>query len=629
MNHGFVKISVATPSLQVADCIHNANEVIHLFREAEAQKADIVVFPELCLTGATCGDLLRGDTLLRGAQEALEKILRETRDCSAIGVVGLPFVHGWFLYSCCAVFQKGRLLGIVPKANPSPAQRRFFSPAPQNIQTILFGKESVSFGNLIFADSVRPALTFSVSIGGPGNSPETNPSLMVLCPSATGEVVGQASYRRLIAQSFSAQHACAVIWAEAGEGESTTDNVFSGHRFVAKQGKLLIESPPFSHGLLLTDIDTQQLLSERNSQSNPASCSYTTVPVTFSPHNAPLHRTISPCPFLPENPEQLAERCGEILAIQAQGLKKRIAHLLSFGGGNAVLGLSGGLDSTLALLVTANVFHDLQLDCGKITALSMPCFGTTQRTKNNAQLLAQELGVTFQEIPITKAVEQHFQDIGHNPAVHDVTFENSQARERTQVLMDVANQKNGIVIGTGDLSELALGWATYNGDHMSMYAVNSGIPKTLVRHLVQHIASQSPPALAAVLQDILDTPVSPELLPPVKGKISQKTEELVGPYELHDFFLFYTLRYQFSPKKIFFLATAAFDGKWEKSTILHWLKIFYRRFFSQQFKRSCLPDGPKVGTVGISPRGDWQMPSDACTTLWLREVEEIDFISSD
>lgn len=629
MNHGFVKIAAATPHIQVADCIHNANEVIRLFREAEAQQADVVVFPELCLTGATCGDLLRGDVLLQGARAALEQILLETRDYFAVGVVGLPFAHGAFLYSCCAVFQKGTLLGMVPKVTLPLAQRHFFAPAPPNIQTIPFGKEAVPFGNLMFEDSACPAITFSVSMGGPETSPQAAASLMVLCPSATGEVVGQASYRQLIAQGFSAQHSCAVVWAEAGEGESTTDGVFSGHRLVAEQGKLLVESPRFSHGLLLMDIDTEQLLAERRSQPNTAvfPCR-PTIPVTFSSQNAPLHRSISPSPFLPENPEQLAERCTEILAIQTQGLKKRIAHLLPFGGGNAVLGLSGGLDSTLALLVTANVFHDLQLDCGNISALSMPCFGTTQRTKNNAQLLAQELGVTFQEIPISKAVEQHFQDIGHNPAVHDVTFENAQARERTQVLMDVANQKNGIVIGTGDLSELALGWATYNGDHMSMYAVNSGVPKTLVRHLVRYIAEQSSPALAAVLQDILNTPVSPELLPPVEGNIAQKTEDLVGPYELHDFFLFYALRYQFSPKKIFFLATVAFAGQWEKPIILHWLKVFYRRFFSQQFKRSCLPDGPKVGTVGISPRWDWQMPSDACATLWLREIEEMHSPSS-
>ncbi len=615
MQYGFMKVAAATPRICVADPWENMGEIRRLLCEAEEARAELAVFPELCLTGSTCGDLFAGETLARGAEQALAQLLLDTKHLGVIGVVGLPVRCGGGNVSACAVFQSGKLLGVVPRRLPPP--QRSLIPAPAGVSSVSLCGQEVPLGDLCFADPRFPDATLTVALGGVEALRDAPPAKIVACLGAQPERVGRAARRRLLAASHSVQEACAVVCAEAGEGESTTDAVFAGHRLVMEAGKLLAEAPPFSHGLLCMDVDTDRLCVSTVEK-------FPVVPITWREPGAPLHRRIAPSPFLPASQEARDVRCEEILSLQTAGLKKRVEHLLPYGGGNAVLGLSGGLDSTLALLVAVRAFDALGLERSAITAVSMPCFGTTRRTQGNAQRLAQELGVTFREIPIKQAVEQHFRDIGQDPACHDVTFENAQARERTQVLMDLANRQNGIVIGTGDLSELALGWATYNGDHMSMYAVNSGVPKTLVRHLVEQLARQSEPPLAAVLRDIFDTPVSPELLPPVDGEIAQKTEDLVGPYDLHDFFLFYALRHRMPPEKLLFLAKQAFAGRWTGAELLHWLKTFYRRFFAQQFKRSCMPDGVQVGSVGVSPRGGWEMPSDACASLWLRDIGRLE-----
>lgn len=640
MIDGYIRVAAATPEIRVADCAHNAARICDLMLDAERQKVALLVLPELCLTGYTCSDLFLSQPLLQGALSALQDVIDYSRTLKLLTVVGLPLAAGAVLYNVAAVVQGGRLLGLVPKLNiPNYAEfyeARHFSPGPANSSLRLFG-EDIPFGSsLLFACQDFPDFVFGIEIcedlwvmASPSIAHARAGATVIANLSASDELIGKADYRRLLVQSHSGRLVSAYVYADAGEGESTTDLVFSGHNLIFENGRRLAESKVFSLGLTTADVDVQALNAERRRQTTfispdsqrtcyPADPAYRVIPFSFEPQPLELRRPLSAHPFVPSSQTDLAERCEEILTLQVQGLKKRLAHTKAQ---SAVIGLSGGLDSTLALLVTARAFDALDLPRAGIQAITMPGFGTTDRTYGNALQLAASLATTLREIPIRDAVKQHFADIGHPSDLHDVTYENAQARERTQILMDIANQTGGLVIGTGDLSELALGWATYNGDHMSMYAVNSSVPKTLVRHLVRHAAGQSEPELAHVLLDILDTPVSPELLPPKDGKIAQQTEHIVGPYELHDFFLYYLVRFGFTPRKILRLAVLAFAGEYDEATIKRWLTLFIRRFFSQQFKRSCLPDGPKVGSVTLSPRGDWRMPSDAQAALWLKDLE--------
>lgn len=638
MNDGFVRVAAATPQIKVADCIHNADQIRHFMLEAQRQKVAVLVTPELALTGYTCSDLFLSRTLQQGALDALKSLVASSKALDVLTFVGLPLAVGPALYNVAAVIQGGRLLGLIPKQNiPNYSEfyeARHFSPGPELSEVTLWG-ESVPFGtHLLFANRENPDFVVAAEICEDLWVPEP-PSIhharagatVIVNLSASDEIIGKADYRRLLVKSQSGRLVCAYVYADAGVGESTTDLVFSGHNLIAENGRMLQESALFSTGLMTADVDVQQLSGERRRQntfiaSQPQIKTYRTLMFSVRQHDLELRRQIPAHPFVPQSQHDLAERCEEILSLQVEGLKKRLEHTRCQ---SAVIGLSGGLDSTLALLVTARAFTALGLPSAGISAVTMPGFGTTDRTYQNALQLARSLAATLREIPIRDAVIQHFADIAHPADLHDVTYENSQARERTQILMDIANQTAGLVIGTGDLSELALGWATYNGDHMSMYAVNTSVPKTLVRHLVRHAAGQAASEgeleLHQVLLDILETPVSPELLPPKDGQIAQQTEQIVGPYELHDFFLYYLVRFGFAPKKILRLAGIAFAGSYDEETIRGWLKVFVRRFFSQQFKRSCLPDGPKVGSVTLSPRGDWRMPSDAQAVLWLNELD--------
>ncbi len=633
MIDGFVKVACATPVLKVADCGHNAARIAALVREAAEKGASLAVFPELCLTGYTCGDLFLQKLLLDRAEEALSSILLETKDLDIVFAAGLPVRRGSALYNAAAICLRGEILGVVPKENiPNYSEfyeLRHFTPWTGGTEEIALCGRTVPFGRLLFCCEELPAFRLGVEIcedlwvpAPPSVELALAGATVLLNLSASDEVIGKSAYRRELVKSQSARLMAAYLYADAGAGESSTDMVFAGHDLIAENGALLGESPLFAPGLTLADVDVSRMDAERR-RINTFPQAKTEIP-TVSFHlplrETALDRTFSPTPFVPSDRAALSARCEEILTLQAQGLVTRLRHT---GAKTAVVGLSGGLDSTLALIVTVHAFDALGLDRKGILAVTMPCFGTTKRTRSNAELLAGAYGCSFREVVIKDAVLQHFKDIGQNPEVLDVTFENSQARERTQVLMDLANQKGGLVIGTGDLSELALGWATYNGDHMSMYGVNASIPKTLVRHLTAYEAARAPEPLASVLRDVLATPVSPELLPPKDGEIAQKTEELVGPYELHDFFLYYFLRCGFPPEKIFRLAKLAFSGTYEPAVIKRWLCTFLRRFFAQQFKRSCLPDGPKVGTVTLSPRGDWRMPSDGCAALWLAEAEAL------
>lgn len=639
MQHGLIQTAAVTPAIRVADCQYNAQQCLERIREACAQGAHLVCLPELCLTGYTCGDLLLQSVLLDAAERALLWLARETAGLDALIAVGLPLRRGGKLYNCAAVMQAGKLLGIVPKTHlPNYAEfyeLRHFSPAPAENSTITLDGSEIPFGtHLLFCCCNLPELCVGVELcedlWAP-LPPSTHHALagatVILNLSASDELAGKDAYRRTLVQGQSARLLCGYVYADAGEGESTTDMVFAGHNLVAENGTLLAEAVPFGTGLALSEIDVHLLAGERlrNSSFAIAPDGYTRILFSLAPactsaaHN--LMRHVSAFPFVPQDPTVKQARCEAILTMQAKGLAKRMQHARCR---TAVIGISGGLDSTLALLVIVRAFELLQLPLTDILAVTMPCFGTTQRTRSNASLLCEALGVTLREIPIADTVTQAFKDIGHDAAIHDVTYENTQARVRTLALMNLANKTGGLVVGTGDLSELALGWATYNGDHMSMYGVNGGVPKTLIRHLVAHAADESgTPALAQVLRDILDTPVSPELLPAENGIISQNTEDIVGPYELHDFFLYYAVRHAFAPSKIFFLARHAFDGTYDDATLLRWLENFYRRFFAQQFKRSCLPDGPKIGSVSLSPRGDWRMPSDACAALWLEEIARL------
>ena len=640
MHDGFVKVAAGTPNIKVADCRYNAEQIFTLMRQADQQGVRVLCLPELCLTGYTCGDLFLQPTLLKGAEEGLQTILAATRNLDMLTALGMPVKCLWDnkLYNCAVVIHKGEILGVVPKTYlPNYGEfyeQRWFAPWDGKDKAVTLCGESFTLGSGAFACSTMPELVVGVEIcedlwaaEPPSVSLVRNNGVtLMLNLSASNELVGKAGYRRALVTGQSARLVCGYVYADAGEGESTTDVVFTGHNMIAENGVLLAERR-FSTGLTISEIDVQKLCYERqrmttftaDPQGDPDQ--FWRFTFDMEPSATWLTRHISPTPFVPEDNNDRAERCNEILKIAALGLKKRLEHT---GAKTAVVGLSGGLDSTLAVLITAVAMKLLDRPATDIIAVTMPCFGTTDRTKSNAVLLAERLGCTLKTIDIGAAVKQHFADIGQSMEQHDVTFENGQARERTQVLMDVANQHGGLVIGTGDLSELALGWCTYNGDHMSMYAVNASIPKTLVRHLVSFISddkAEEDQQLSHVLTDILDTPVSPELLPAIEGKISQKTEDLVGPYELHDFYLYYAIRWGFPPRKVLRLAEHAFGCRYDRATLLKWLKSFYRRFFSQQFKRSCLPDGPKVGSVALSPRGDWRMPSDAVASLWLEELE--------
>lgn len=635
MRHGFIKVAAATPDIRVADVDYNKGQIIKQMDEAAEAGAKIIVFPELCITGYTCSDLFLQDILLSSAKKALVEIAEHTKNLDALVFVGVPIAVGGELYNVAAALNHGNILGFTTKSFlPNYGEfyeMRQFRPGPKKAEKILFGGKEIPFGpQLLFVENQMANLIVSAEICEDVWSPvppsieaaREGATVIVNC-SASDETIGKASYREALISGQSARLISGYIYANAGEGESTTDLVFGGHNLIAENGTILAEAKRFSNGIIYTEFDVQKIANERRKNTTFTETQehvLPRIPFGLEQTETILTRTFPSRPFVPRDDQERAKRCEEILTIQAMGLKKRLAHTHAK---SAVVGISGGLDSTLALLVTAKAFDALGLERSGITAVTMPCFGTTDRTYQNACKMSLKVGTTLREVRIGDAVMQHFKDIGHDPQDHSVTYENSQARERTQVLMDIANQTGGLVIGTGDMSELALGWATYNGDHMSMYGVNASVPKTLVRHLVHYYADTcEDSSLKEVLYDVLDTPVSPELLPPKDGEIAQKTEDLVGPYELHDFFLYYFLRMGYEPGKIYRIAKLSFAGEYDDETIYKWLRTFCWRFFSQQFKRSCLPDGPKVGTVALSPRGDWRMPSDACVALWIQNLEK-------
>lgn len=643
MKNGFVKVAAAFPSVKVANTQYNTDEAIRLCNKAEQSGVKILVFPELNFTGYTCADLFLNDTLLSAAQKALLRFLKKTKDTTVVSVVGLPFTVQGKLYNCAAVCQSGKLLGIVPKTHiPNYAEyyeARWFCTYNGTPTTVsLDNFDAVPFGTeLIFACRELPALKFAIElcedlwVTVPPSSTHAAAGATLICnPSASNETIGKAEYRRSLVAMQSARIAGAYLYASCGDGESTTDVVFGGHGMIAENGTMLAEREPFAEekDLLISEIDVERLAHERlrlNTFSATFCEKYREILFSLPLCDTELTRPVDPHPFVPADHGERAKRCETILSIQAQGLKKRIECA---NAKKVVLGISGGLDSTLALLVTVRAMDALKRSRRDIIAVTMPCFGTTKRTKNNATVLCKELGVDFRTVDIRKAVMQHFKDIGHDPEDQNVAYENCQARERTQVLMDLANDCGGLVVGTGDLSELALGWATYNGDHMSMYGVNASVPKTLVRHIVAYYAdtaeNRGEAKLATALRDVLATPVSPELLPADgNGEIAQKTEDLVGPYEIHDFYLYYFVRFGFRPEKLFRLAIYALGDRYSKEVLHRWLVVFLRRFFAQQFKRSCLPDGPKVGSIALSPRGDWRMPSDASAAIWIEEAEKL------
>jgi NAD+ synthase (glutamine-hydrolysing) len=693
MKYGFFRAACANPSVIVADCDSNAQSIISLAKEAASNGAQLIVFPELSVTAYTCGDLFHQRTLLEEAAKSLERIAFETSGLNSLIAVGVPVTADGALYNCAALLFRGDILAFVPKSylpvysefyerrQFTPAQRTPFantaagtascsqsaagSPMTSSIQSsgsiyLTAAHPAVPFGtDILISDKSNPLFVLGTEICEdvwvpvpPSTKAALAGATVIANLSASNEIIGKAEYRRLLISSQSAKICAGYVYADSANGESTTDMVFASHNLIAENGTMLAESKLFEGSITYADIDLERIAQERIRTTTFADCRrdfasncYRIITIDSSTtsrrkNKDTLLRVIDPHPFVPSDTAARAERCRAVIDLQAQGLAKRLRHTHAQ---SAVIGLSGGLDSTLALLVTVRAFNICSLDTAGIRAVTMPCFGTTDRTYTNACTLAKESKTTLIEIPIAESVRKHFADIGQDENVHDVTYENCQARERTQVLMDIANKTNGLVIGTGDLSEQALGWATYNGDHMSMYGVNGSIPKTLVRYLVRQFADEADstasssaaqnantghnPQLAAVLRDILATPVSPELLPPDGKTISQKTEDIVGPYELHDFFLYYFLRYGFTPEKIQFLAEQAFIEQpaakgdttaYDKTVISTWLSSFYKRFFSQQFKRSCMPDGAKVGTVNLSPRGDWRMPSDASSAMWLK-----------
>lgn len=636
MKHGFIKVAAATPKIKVADPIYNAERICESIDEAIGQGAKIIVLPELCITGYTCNDLFLQELLLKKAEEALLKVVDFTAGKDALIFVGLPIEKEGSLYNVATAICNGQILGMIPKYHiPGYAEfyeGRHFSKGNKEVTMFCWRGKTIPFGmNLLLETEAITGLCVGCEIcediwaaDTPSTSHALEGATIIVNLSASNETIGKDEYRQMLVQSSSARLLAGYIYAGAGEGESTQDLVFGGHNIIAENGTILSQAKRFSSQTIYGDIDIHKIRAERRRMSTFGEKSgqpYYRVHFDLQIEETRLDRTYGATPFVPVDPNRRNKRCEEILSIQSYGLKKRYEHT---GCKSAVLGISGGLDSTLALLVTVRTFDMLGLDKKQILSVTMPCFGTTDRTYDNACRLANMLGTSLQEIDIKESVLAHFRDIGQSVDCHDVTYENGQARERTQILMDLANQTGGLVIGTGDMSELALGWATYNGDHMSMYGVNVGVPKTLVRHLVKYYADTCEDKdLEKVLLDVLDTPVSPELLPPVDGVISQKTEDLVGPYELHDFFLYYMLRCGFEPSKIYRIAKRSFEGQYDEEVIKKWLKIFYKRFFSQQFKRSCLPDGPKVGSVAVSPRGDLRMPSDASANIWLKQIEEL------
>lgn len=632
MKDGFIKVSAATPKIKVADPAYNTEEILKIIDETEKNGASILVFSELTISGYTCGDLFLQQPLLTECKNQLLRIVKATENKSMLVVVGCPIVIKQKLYNCAVVISDGSILGIVPKTHlPNYSEfyeLRHFTSGEGLEEDLWFGEE---FGyvnvavNQLFKCKEIPELVVACEICEdlwvplPPSTYHAMAGATVICnPSASVETTTKESYRRSLVSNQSARLLAAYIYADAGEGESTQDVVYSGHHLICENGSVLAEAKRFTNEIIYADIDVQKLAAERRKMTSfpgGQTDDYFEQEFSLEVKENKITRTFPKAPFVPDNQDERDKRCDEILSLQSMGLKKRLEHT---NCKHAVVGISGGLDSTLAVLVTARAFDLLDIPRENLICVTMPCFGTTDRTYQNAVSLIKELGATLKEVRIEKAVRQHFADIGHDENNHDVTYENSQARERTQILMDMANQYNGMVIGTGDMSELALGWATYNGDHMSMYAVNCSVPKTLVRYLVLYYAETTDnKKLSEVLMDVLDTPVSPELLPPVDGVISQKTEDLVGPYELHDFFLYYMLRFGFPKAKLYRMAKLTFDGVYDDETIKKWLDKLYWRFFSQQFKRSCLPDGPKVGSVAVSPRGDLRMPSDASPTAWL------------
>lgn len=632
MKDGFIKVAAATPKIKVADPAYNTEEILKIIDETEKNGASILVFSELTISGYTCGDLFLQQPLLTECKNQLLRIVKATENKSMLVVVGCPIVIKQKLYNCAVVISDGSILGIVPKTHlPNYSEfyeLRHFTSGEGLEEDLWFGEE---FGyvnvavNQLFKCKEIPELVVACEICEdlwvplPPSTYHAMAGATVICnPSASVETTTKESYRRSLVSNQSARLLAAYIYADAGEGESTQDVVYSGHHLICENGSVLAEAKRFTNEIIYADIDVQKLAAERRKMTSfpgGQTDDYFEQEFSLEVKENKITRTFPKAPFVPDNQDERDKRCDEILSLQSMGLKKRLEHI---NCKHAVVGISGGLDSTLAVLVTARAFDLLDIPRENLICVTMPCFGTTDRTYQNAVSLIKELGATLKEVRIEKAVRQHFADIGHDENNHDVTYENSQARERTQILMDMANQYNGMVIGTGDMSELALGWATYNGDHMSMYAVNCSVPKTLVRYLVLYYAETTEnKKLSEVLMDVLDTPVSPELLPPVDGVISQKTEDLVGPYELHDFFLYYMLRFGFPKSKLYRMAKLTFDGVYDDETIKKWLDKFYWRFFSQQFKRSCLPDGPKVGSVAVSPRGDLRMPSDASPTAWI------------
>jgi NAD+ synthase (glutamine-hydrolysing) len=622
MKDGFIRVAAATPKIKVADCNYNTQQILDIVNLAPEDTA-LIVFPELSITGYTSGDLFFQPTLLRAAEKSLEIILKQTATNDTILLIGLPVPFHSAIYNCAAVCHQGKLVGLVPKSylTNHGESRCFSQPANQDYSILYAGQETVLSKNQIFSCRSLPDFCFGVEIGEDlGTLNKTSQNLaesgatVIANLSASPEEIGKPEYRRQLVKTQSARLSCAYILANAGDGESTTDLVFSGHNIIAENGTIIAESKRYTTGLIVSEIDVSHLIYNRRQKSAFSSTVMRIVEFDMPIKELNLTRSINPTPFIP-NDESSFE---EILNIQSYALAKRLKHTSS----SAVIGLSGGLDSALALMVVVRSYDILGKDRKEIHAVTMPCFGTTGRTLNNARALAKACGTSLHEIDISKAVTQHLNDIGHQ-GNHDAAYENSQARERTQVLMDFANQINGLVIGTGDLSELALGWTTYNGDHMSMYAVNTSVSKTLVRQLVSYEAERLGGSTGAALLDILNTPVSPELLPPKNGDISQETEQIVGPYELHDFFLYHFIGHGNSPSKIFRLASYAFKGKYSSDEIRKWLKVFCRRFFSQQFKRSCMPDGPRIGSFSLSPRGDWKMPSDAEVSVWMDEVEQL------
>ena len=643
MKHGFIKVAAATPRVTVADCEANLSEILRVWKNAEDAGASLIVFPELAITGYTCADLFLSGRLQAAATDALLSFVAQTAHSDTISIIGFPLVVNDKLYNCAAICQKGQILGVVPKSSipnyDEHAEARWFAKPSNEISEIRIGSMNVPFGtHQIFACTSLPLLRFGVEICEdlwvdcpPSVGLCRAGALLVANLSASAEGVTKDDYRRLLVTSQSARSLCAYVYADCGAGESSTDLVFGGHNMIVENGTILAESRPFeacTDGFIATEIDLARIRGERM-RVNTFACaptdSYRTNWFDITVTDTSLSRSFSTSPFIPEDTDELARRCETILSIQARGLALRIERAYAK---SCVIGISGGLDSCLAILVAARALDLLGRSRSEIVGVTMPCFGTTTRTRSNAELLCEELGTQLRTVDIADAVKLHFRDIGHDESNHNVVYENAQARERTQIIMDIANMENGLVVGTGDLSELALGWATYNGDHMSMYGVNAGVPKTLIRHIVAYCANAAEadgkPRLAAVLRDILDTPISPELLPAeADGTIAQRTEDLVGPYELHDFYLYYMVRLGFEPDKLYRIAKLAFAGKYSDEVLLHWLKNFIRRFFAQQFKRSCLPDGPKVGSISFSPRGDWHMPSDASASEWMRIAEDL------